>query len=126
MELKNRDMKEQLKVWIEITHIIWDDGGDDLDWDDEYFKGLPNKIELTFPEPKEREDIKFYERKVKTFLTQLYQHKIIGFDIRQGWDDLLPFSTEQKDRIEKLKYSLDEGWITGEFFRTEYSRIINQ
>lgn len=119
-------MEKQWNIHILVEHLIWDDGGEDLPWNDEYFKGLPDKIELTFPEPKEKEDIKFYRRKVKTFLTQLYQHKIKDFSISQGWRDPIPFSMEQKDRIEKLKYSLDEGWITREFFSTEYSRILEQ
>jgi integrase len=35
-----------------------------------------------------------------------------------------PFSKEQKDKIEKLKYSLDEGWITQEKYDELFQKIV--
>ena len=35
-----------------------------------------------------------------------------------------PFSKEQKDKIEKLKYSLDEGWITQEKYDELFQKLL--
>jgi hypothetical protein len=35
-----------------------------------------------------------------------------------------PFSKEQKDKIEKLKYSLDEGWIDQNKFDELFQKIV--
>ena len=36
-----------------------------------------------------------------------------------------PFSKEQEEDLQQLKYSLDKGWITQEFFEKEFNRIRN-
>mgnify|MGYP000926192627 CR=1 FL=1 len=34
-----------------------------------------------------------------------------------------PFSKEQEEELQQLKYSLDKGWITQDFFEKKFNEI---
>lgn len=98
-------------------------------------RGIPTRIIMSMTGHKSRKVFDMYYEvldKEKTFVNdELFldfeenNNPPINSKIEPQQKTNSPFSIEQEEDLKQLKYSLDKGWITQDFFEKEYNRIRN-